>query len=515
MPLAIAISFPGGRFHATPWGRHVNEGAPEWPPSPWRVLRALCAVWKRKLGADPLVNAELPLALSKLTAPPIFKLPPATLGHTRHFMPWFKKGPGDRTLVFDTFIAIGSSAEIGLCWPEIDLTVNETEVLARTLSGLSYLGRAESWCAARLCMNWEVLPGEICGWLDSESGELHYAELKGTEPTRVLCPDRVTWHEWSYSEGTARPDPAWNLLAETADLHAEGWADPPGAQWITYLRPTQSLNVPAAVHRGRTALSAPCPQLARFALDGPVLPRLKETVYVAELSRQRVQGIYGRLFGGTASPTFAGKTPQGMPLTEHRHAFFLPTDEDGDGRLDHLTLYAPEGLKAREMAALDEWRQTRGPGGMILNLVWLGWGQPCDQLVLTTSARRWCSVTPFVPTRHYKRHGTKRDTCPPEQFAEVVLREEMMRRGLPVPTSVKPLDECALWNHVEQKATGRSLRWLEFRQQRVFGDGRRGNTPGTGFIIEFPEPVRGPLALGYACHFGLGLFAPMSDGKTS
>ncbi len=36
--LAIALRFPLGRFHATPWGRHVNEGAPEWPPSPWHAV---------------------------------------------------------------------------------------------------------------------------------------------------------------------------------------------------------------------------------------------------------------------------------------------------------------------------------------------------------------------------------------------------------------------------------------------------------------------------------------------
>ena len=57
MPLSIAVAFPAGRFHATPWGHHVNEGLPEWPPSPWRLLRALIATWKRKLnGVELVVN---------------------------------------------------------------------------------------------------------------------------------------------------------------------------------------------------------------------------------------------------------------------------------------------------------------------------------------------------------------------------------------------------------------------------------------------------------------------------
>ncbi len=39
--IVLELRFPAGRFHATPWGRHVNEGAVEWPPSPWRLMRAL------------------------------------------------------------------------------------------------------------------------------------------------------------------------------------------------------------------------------------------------------------------------------------------------------------------------------------------------------------------------------------------------------------------------------------------------------------------------------------------
>ena len=31
---------------------------------------------------------------------------------------------------------------------------------------------------------------------------------------------------------------------------------------------------------------------------------------------------------------------------------------------------------------------------------------------------------------------------------------------------------------------------------------------GAAFVIEFPEPVSGPLSLGYGAHFGLGLFVP-------
>ena len=45
---AIELRFPAGRFHGTSWGRHVNEGVAEWPPSPYRLLRAMYDAWQRK-----------------------------------------------------------------------------------------------------------------------------------------------------------------------------------------------------------------------------------------------------------------------------------------------------------------------------------------------------------------------------------------------------------------------------------------------------------------------------------
>ncbi|MCX6942919.1 MAG: type I-U CRISPR-associated protein Csb2, partial [Verrucomicrobia bacterium] len=46
--IAIKIDFPAGRWHATAWGTHVNEGVTEWPPCPWRLCRALIAAWHWK-----------------------------------------------------------------------------------------------------------------------------------------------------------------------------------------------------------------------------------------------------------------------------------------------------------------------------------------------------------------------------------------------------------------------------------------------------------------------------------
>ncbi len=494
MSFSIALSFPGGRYHATAWGRHVNEAAPDWPPAPWRLLRAFVAVWKRKLAGDALVNEHLPAALAKLTAPPLYKLPPATLAHTRHYMTQRVKGDAD--LVFDGFIALTPDVEVGVFWPEAQLTPDEQEALGRVLARLNYLGRTESWCAARLVADWDSLDGAPCAWLDTETGEIRGPAADRTETVRLLCLDPENWNKWSYGDKAYQPDPKWNLLAETSAMHNEGWSDPPGSRWVTYLRPAHALTPPPPT-RKRAAREEARPRLLRFALDGPVLPPVTETVYVAELARRRVQGLYGRLFNGAASPLFSGKQANGAPLAEHRHAFFLPTDEDGDGKLEHILLYTAEGFGLRELRALDKWRKTRGPGGTEMNVIWLG---AEDKL---PAARRWRSATPFIATRHYKERGAKRDNFDRRQLPEMNLREELQRRGLPAPKSVKTVDELQL--------AGRSLAWRYFRQRRVLGNGRRGNDFGKGFEIEFDEPVNGPIALGYACHFGLGLFVPADD----
>ena len=327
--------------------------------------------------------------------------------------------------------------------------------------------------------------------------------MEGAEPVRILTADPESWDDWHYKT-RGRPDPPWNLLAETADLHAERWSDPPGSRWLVYARPANAFAGKAATQH--TLRKTSRITVIRYALDATVLPLVQETLSLGELARQRLQGIYGRKYSGAASAIFSGKTSDGTPLRDHRHAFYLPTDEDNDGRLDHLTIYArgptnldgqDPGFEETELHALDGFRWLRQVGGKPdLQLVLLGVGSRDDwtDTPLFGHSRRWRSATPFVPPRHHKTRGQKRE-MPVEQ-----LQDELRRRGFPTPVAVHGLLRCEL--------EGRSIRWIEFRRERLFGGGSRGQGFGYGFVIEFAEPVSGPLCFGYGCHFGLGLFTP-------
>jgi CRISPR-associated protein Csb2 len=543
--IRIAISFPSGRYHATPWGRHVNEGAPEWPPSPWRLLRSLVATWKRKLD-DQLSQADVQPILAALAEPPEFALPPASVGHSRHYMPRFTKGPGDKTLVFDAFVALPRESEIIFIWPKAELSDKEREHLTLLVTHMNFFGRADAWCDARLLNEHEARGVEVnCAPLD-ENGISADAE-----PVRVLCADpgtafsnkeffqieRKTSAKGKVTEKRKRTadayDPDWHLCAETLWLHAERWSDPPGSRWMQYARRKDCFKiVPAHATRRRERLAF---QIARFALDSTVLPLVTETLPVAEAARRNLMGIFGARFPHAdgskgRSRVFAGKDENGHAIEGHTHAYYLPTDEDGDGRLDHLTIVASGGFGEKELKALDRFREIksreREESGHPLRVLLLGLGRLEDYKPFPLKpSRGWISATPFLAPRYPKKNGTRRDSpevlASPVAFLETTLREELARLIARRPDlgsiaaeqiAIQPLlDANGVFRIAAHQGDPVGLRPIQFKRYRQKRGDDGGNRRSGFFKITFPIPVRGPIALGHSCHFGLGLFVPVDS----
>ena len=426
--IAIALTFPAGRFHATPWGRHVNEGATEWPPSPWRILRSIVATWKRKLD-DRITTEQMRPILVALTDVPSFFLPPAATGHTRHYMPLRFPDQGDRTKVFDAFVALRKSdrlrkSDLLSLWPNTLLDSAAREVLHLVLTHLGSLGRAESWCEASLLEDTDA--GAVVANCTPLNGEV---PGRGTEIVRLLCAHRTAAFDNAHTpkiktaaggkkaKGETRPlyDPDWHLCLETSELHDKRWSDPPGSLWVRYVRRSDCFAVRSATHAAHVTRREP-PQVVRFSLDSSVLPLLQETIKIAERSRSALMSLFGKYWpaaDGTRgrTPVFSGKSEDGTPLKDHSHAFFLPTDEDGDGRLDHLTVYASGGFGDKELKAIDKLSAIRRDEGQsplrVLQLA-LGRASEVTSGPLAT-AQAWVSTTPFLASRHPKRRGLKRD----------------------------------------------------------------------------------------------------------
>ncbi|MCI0440126.1 MAG: type I-U CRISPR-associated protein Csb2 [Chloroflexi bacterium] len=482
--IAIAFKFNANRYHATQWGRHVNEGVLEWPPSPWRILRCLVSTWRRTL-PDTSLDEVFPILQALANELPSFRLPPAAAAHTRHYMPLFEGNAPKSAMVIDSFIAIQPEGELVAVWPDTELAPVQKATLASILGNLWYLGRAESWCEARLM---ESASGVEINSRPLENGVLPSGDV---DAVRVLVP------------ATGRPLHMIDLCVETGELRSGGRIDPPGAQWVLYTRPSDCFSP----RYGSTSYGNRVSNVVRFAVSGAVRPLVTDAMQIAELARRSAMSQYGRANQDAASPTLSGKAASGAPLTDHQHAFYLPTDEDEDGKIDHLTVWAPRGFDDSELDALSSMRMLNPGGGRPpLQLVFQSCGVE-DEYRKDVSIFRefstWRSITPFVLNRHVKLRGPKDS----KQFVdgpEDQLRKEIQRRNS-ITASLEHVEVKAPQHPIELK-NARGFRPIEFYRWRRNGGGHGQGT--YNFRIVFDAPVAGPIALGYACHFGLGLFVP-------
>lgn len=126
-----------------PWGVLRDGGSPEWPPSPYRLMRAMIASWKYNL---PGIGeaAVYPIVQKMASAPPEFFLPPASVAEARS--PRGMSGRARRP----AYVRVDRGDMVRMVWRGASLDGGERDTLERILGHLRYLGRTESWCEARL-----------------------------------------------------------------------------------------------------------------------------------------------------------------------------------------------------------------------------------------------------------------------------------------------------------------------------------------------------------------------------
>lgn len=532
----LVLRFPGRRYHATPWGHHVNEGLIEWPPSPWRLLRALLSVGYTSLGwgasmGEPWRSSPPPLARSlllKLAAVlPHYALPPAVGTHSRHYMPVgeFKDGRERTTLVFDTWAHI-DRGELAVRW-DVAIDSDEAHLLDKLAERLSYLGRAESWVSARLVNDaaglefncfardrhpsdpgWEqvallapMAPPEYSKWFE-ESLQRALHDLSVPEGERISA---ALQNKRATAQAPYPTDLLSCLQVDSTWLRGHGWSQPPGSRRVQYWRRADALSAPPAPGHTPRIEGGGVPfvllSLTTQSGNDHALPTLGRSLPQGEMLHRQMVAARARLAPDEHSQVLTGCDKTGMALRgAHRHAHVLSLDLDDDGHIDHLLVWAPDGLDALDQRALRLTRGTYTKGGVgALRLAWAGAGEREDFTHLAPPygdalARTlgpgctWLTATPFVPPRHLKARGAN--------TLERQLQAELASRGLPAAKTVEHRDP-----HHDDHA--RRLR----HHVRVR---RHGDAPpvNIGFTLRltFAEDIRGPLCLGYGSHFGLGRF---------
>jgi CRISPR-associated protein Csb2 len=525
----LRLRFPGGRYHATPWGHHVNEGLVEWPPSPWRLLRALVSRGFASQGWLEIPPDARRMVIKLADVLPEYHLPTASAGHSRHFMPIgrLKAGREETTLVFDTWANVGDGVLL-VRWP-CELDGEETGLLRRLARAITYLGRSESWVEAELIADSEAeaaqfnaipnrdgthpgreyeqvalmapIPSNKYGTWQQQQVEAALAPFPlpdgRKKPTAKLLRDRER------AAAPYPPDLLSCLTRDTAWWKLHRWSQPPGSQRVVYWRPSDSLQVGVPVPRkvrGAAPVTTMLLSLTSASGSRSALPPTYRALPQAELFHRAVIGRAGKGVS-VRCPELTGKDEGGRPLRDnHAHAHILPADLDADGHLDHLIIYAKMGLGDAAQRAIRTLRRTWTKGGAgDIQLAVVGSGDLTVLRQLPPPLQRqlerllgpvggcheWESLTPFGPPRFLKPRG--KDTLLGQ------INAELASRRLPGASAV----------YIDPDLT-RRLRHYVRRRSR--GGGPCAANVALGLRLTFAEPVRGPLALGYACHYGLGLF---------
>ena len=521
--ISLKFHFPAHRYHATPWGHHVNEAQVDWPPDPWRILRALIATWRRKL--DPSgkeLREEMRGLLVALSSElPLYSLPPVTAMHTRHYMP-VRDGKKDKpVLIFDAAVHVAEGLPLTVVWP-VDLDEEQRNLLHRLVINLGYLGRAESWVEVSVeesVMNQKtdcVPVGHLGSFAHPNTVEQLGESLKFLVPRtpenyqkfRQKTIDSMPLMKPREKKQFLKTLPEeWMdaLCVETGDLHAAGWSAPPGAKVAWYSRSAPEAEGGRRMNLRKPSHKSGLPTTLRYALVSKPLPALEQAVRVGEWARMGAMGRAGKILGKDQIPwQLSGHgTPEG---NRHEHAFFLPEDADGDGRIDHLIIHVPAGLEGGIEKVLRGLSYLKDNRGSQIQLLFEGLGSRellGGSTSLLSSSIEWISVTPYLYPWYLKLKksmGSNERGKSAQCQIEAQIRRECRERGLPEPESIEEILEVSIGGRPR-----RPIHFHRFRKKRGLVQPDR---LGRFLRLRFPSPVSGPLALGFGCHFGLGLFRP-------
>ena len=555
---ALRFQFPAGRYHATPWGRNVNEADVAWPPEPWRVLRALIAAYWRKGDRERWSKDDLGHLIDALAEMlPAYWLPEGAIHtHTRHYMP---QGRGNPKLVFDSFVRIQDGESITVAWPNQNLEDDLFALATDLAAAIGYLGRAESWTECKALASWQQDPncgpaaegfsGDAVHLMIPRSPAAYQAErerLLADERRRSIANAKRPLSERQLETRIAKsfqskvggldtlPERLVDALSlDTADYQDRRWSHPPAGHEVLYARaPSVALQVASrkAGRRSYARVESDPPTVARFLLAGRPRPPVEDAIKIGEIMRLAALAQFGwerddatgRVLP-KAPPVISGRGSDGKPLRDpsHVHAYWIPEDADSDGLIDHISVFIAEGidrgvqtkldritrlwLKAKHSADNDE---SYAGGVEEWRLALEGFAKPeyfGNASRIFGCSERWRSVTPFLAAGHLHDAPRQKTKDYGREFKRLVRRLGMDRR----------FDFDANLIEVSQipeiRAGGTARRVLHFRRFRSRGREVRRDTTGAFLEVLFPVPIEGPLALGYGSHYGLGLFARVDD----
>lgn len=465
MSTTIRISLLSGRYGATPWGRSEHEGQVEYPPSPWRLLRAVLHGAYTLTGSSQLPDGVAELIQRLAEQPPSYHLPFGEYGQMRGYRPVYGNEPvppldsfgggysqatGKRRSFIDSFLELGAGAALHVGWP-VELDAEQERLLGACLAGLSYLGRAEYPAI------WQVVP---------------------SMPAANCSPDPAG----SLSVlGCGRDQVLEGLLMNAQQGRQEGRQSLPGQHWIPYRYNPQR---PALRSDGSQA-AAVNRALYGFLADYP-MPASAGMVWTDRLHRALLRTA-------PTSPLFAG-VAGGQPLAEDQRAWYCW--HQSDGAIRALEVLSPQPFREGEIEALQQLRRLHGRGGTEVQLRLMRLDHACFG-----KHRRLRTATPML-LYTTPRQG-KRQRSPAAQAIQSLLWG-IGEQGKVAPAAFESeADAISLHHPSHGRIVARVLEVVD--RPGITGRGDRRAASGLGFHLELQAEQGLPaIGIGWGRHFGAG-----------
>ncbi len=482
MTTTVAIRFVLGRYHATPWDGSPNTSEVEWPPSPWRVLRALLATWHTRW--PDLPEATIDRIIATLGTPSAYSTPPAQPGSTRHYMPDLKHSrgaTGNTDLVLDAFLALPTDDPLLIHW-DAELSAEDREVLRKLFELTPYLGRSESLCEATLVE--EEMTPDGSWW---RVGEID----PGATRVSLLAPD----------------DRPVRSLLETTTVATRKARQllPSGSRKITYGRVATGDEIPVPSTTESSSIEIDC---LRFQLSTRVPLRSRDAILAADALHAAISKAVDGVGGREETAAFVGRDLDGGPRrARHDHIHVLPlpartrSHVAANEPITSIYVWRPSGIPDAYAAAIQRISEIRTRQQLTDAMApqrLLTAEAGCAKSMLpqiVAPASSWVSATPYLPVRHRKKRQEL------EGFLMEDISAECGYRDLNVPTSVTIDHE----SKYQREA-------VQYRRRRT-NESLQNQRTGLYLRLTFAAPVGGPLLLGQLSHFGYGLFVPDTESQ--
>lgn len=507
MPVLLRLGFPDGRFYAHPWGQNPARIAEaEWPPSPWRLLRALAAGWFRAHAGRP-ASAELTELLEALGQElPEMYLPKVSFSRTIHYHP--NPGvPSGKVRYENHFVALGGDVFFRWELPASDDEQQERlkEQLERIAADVPYFGRAESICELTVASE-DERPSQL-GCARVVRHDAKPGRRIATDCRDVFCPNPNDFHArdlWQpRNRGTLADSVPKHLVQDLIDTPQPL---PDGGEWYSYQMPAgwpeRWVVRHAAPSRRRPHRDRIIAHYLELSLHCRVPVPVDFTVSLASRFRE---AAYKQFCNGRtdrpASFALTGHDKPSCVTRDHQHAFYLPQPDASGQLIERLHVWCIYGFTQVEVDAMLavealRWAAGRFPVRPVLESVTGG--------LPPVEAREWTSVTPFVPPRWWYRKMVGERDLKTNDSPELQLRRALRDAGVTAECVIEPM----------RRTQSGPTEWTVCKVHLNEGN-KKAKEPdhrfGFAFRLGFDTPQGLPFpALGHSAHFGLGQFRPAS-----